>query len=155
MRKTRYEKLIDEWKDDPEFRAEEILFDLTEKICEIMKEKGINRTELARRMGVDKSYVTRLLGGPPNITIETLMKIAIALETDIRVELGTSVIKEKPEREAEFPALASYINYNTPSILFEVERSFRNIQPYTRSGIEKYETEVSMEENADAIPIAA
>jgi len=153
MRKTRYENFIDEWKDDPEFRAEEILFDLTEKIYEIMEKKGINRTELARRMGVDKSYVTRLLGGPPNITIETLTKIAIALETEVKVEFGSSIINEESDQQSESPALVSYINYSSPGIMFEVyESSTLNDQCYN---IEESEAKFSMEENIDVIPIAA
>lgn len=39
-------------EDDLEFRLETLIIDLTEKICEKMKQKKISRTKLAELLGV-------------------------------------------------------------------------------------------------------
>jgi len=54
----------------------------------------VNRTELARRLGVSKARVTNLLGGSTNLTLRTLAAIAVALECDIDLQIGTA----KPQR---------------------------------------------------------
>lgn len=49
-----------------------------------MDELNMSSAELAERMRVKPSYVSRLLSGSQNITLKTLVKIGIAL--DIPVE---------------------------------------------------------------------
>jgi len=43
---------LEAFREDAEFYAEELILDLTEQIVAAMKELGVNRTELAARMGV-------------------------------------------------------------------------------------------------------
>ena len=48
--------------------------------CEdAMKALGITKTELARRMGTSPAYVTKILRGDVNFTLETLIRITRAL----------------------------------------------------------------------------
>ena len=51
-----------------------------------MKERGINAAELARRMGTSKAYVSQLLDGG-NFTLLTMVKVAMALDAVVRVQL--------------------------------------------------------------------
>ena len=47
-----------------------------ENIKEICSERGISRKELAEKMGVDESNISRLLTGKRGLNINTLAKIA-------------------------------------------------------------------------------
>lgn len=78
---------LESFKDDVDFRTEEVILDLTEKITEIMGREGINRTELAARLGVSKAFITKLLNGNPNLTLRTLVSISTALKYDVKINL--------------------------------------------------------------------
>ena len=58
--------------------------DFTEEICKRMDELGITRKELAERMGSSQAYVTKVLRGNANFTIESMVKIAKALDSEFR-----------------------------------------------------------------------
>jgi len=47
----------------PEYWTTKAQLDLYFKVEEYMKKKGINRTELARELGVSKGYVSQILNG--------------------------------------------------------------------------------------------
>jgi ribosome-binding protein aMBF1 (putative translation factor) len=70
---------LDLFKDDPEFRMEEVILDITEHVTATMRDLGIDRAELARRMGVSEREITRLLAGDRDMftreVLETLGKI--------------------------------------------------------------------------------
>jgi transcriptional regulator with XRE-family HTH domain len=51
----------------------------TELICDIMQRQGVSRTELAKRLGKTKGYVTQLLDGSANMTIATLSDVLTVL----------------------------------------------------------------------------
>ena len=52
-----------------------------------MKKLGINKKELAEKLNVSKSYITQLLKGKSNMTIETLIKVAEALGMTLQIKL--------------------------------------------------------------------
>lgn len=47
---------------------------IVEELLQFMKREGINRTELAKRMGVGPSRITAMLSGDGNLTIDTLVR---------------------------------------------------------------------------------
>jgi ribosome-binding protein aMBF1 (putative translation factor) len=49
---------------------------------------GLTQTELAIRMGIAQSAVSRIEAGRANVTMEMLTRIAIALGAPLRVTLG-------------------------------------------------------------------
>lgn len=90
----------------PAYLAELSKLEFTEKVTCRMKELGLKKGELARRMGVQPGFVTRLLSGRNNFELGTMVKMANALESDFRCHLqphGTdtmwiNVLKTEPER---------------------------------------------------------
>jgi transcriptional regulator with XRE-family HTH domain len=82
--KEKYEK----FKDDPVYITEGIVLELNEKIVLRMKELNINRTELAKRLGVQKPFVTKLLNGNHNLTVKTMASIAQALEGELVLDIS-------------------------------------------------------------------
>jgi len=52
---------------------------IVEELLQFMKRNGINRSELASRMGVVPGRITKLLNGKENLTIETLIRAGLAV----------------------------------------------------------------------------
>ena len=84
-----FAQLIQEWEKDPVFNTEEVLLYFTEQICQLMEKKGIDRAELARRLGTSRAYITKLLNGYPNLTLQTMVKIALALDEKIEINFSS------------------------------------------------------------------
>ena len=72
---------------DPEFIAEGLALTLAEDILRVMKDNEVSKSELARRMGVSRAYVSRMLDAPPNLTLLTISKVALALELEPNLRL--------------------------------------------------------------------
>jgi transcriptional regulator with XRE-family HTH domain len=88
MKKTlSFSEMFDGLKDSPAFKTEEAILDFTEKLCDIMKEKGISRADLAVRLGVSRAYVTKLLNGNPNLTLKSFVAIADAVGCEFRMDM--------------------------------------------------------------------
>ncbi len=73
----------DKLREDPryalEFDKNEFIVSVTEEICDILEKEGITRQELAVRMDKTKGFVSQLLNGGRNMTLETLALISNAL----------------------------------------------------------------------------
>lgn len=82
-----FKNLLNTYKDDLEFRTEEVILDFTEKIVTKMDDMNVNRTNLAEKLGVSKAFITKLLNGNPNLTIKTMMSIAFALDCELNLDL--------------------------------------------------------------------
>ncbi len=78
---------LEAFREDAEFYAEELILDLTEQVVVAMKELGVNRTELAARMGVSKAFITKLLRGNTNITLRTMASLAKSLGCNVNIDV--------------------------------------------------------------------
>ncbi len=76
-----------EYEKDPEFQAGVLRLSFYEDMLRIMEEKGINRTELAARLGCSKAYITKLFSDSTNVTIHTMGKIAMALGCELKITM--------------------------------------------------------------------
>lgn len=74
---------------------EKLLLDVSDKIISEMDRQKMSRKELADRLDVSPAYITKVLRGHANLTIESLAKIAFSLgmrwEPDM-IELEANVI---------------------------------------------------------------
>ncbi len=68
-------------------RVEVKKLQLAGKIFATMKSLGLNQTKLAKKMDVSPSRITTLLDGTQNLTIETLMRAAEAVESDVEIAI--------------------------------------------------------------------
>ena len=90
-------KSVDYWVDGP-------ITEFTEDIWRLMEEQKVSRAELARRLGTSRAYVTKLLGGNANFTLQTMTKVAMALGATVHVHVAdqkaiTRWIDEIPSQE--------------------------------------------------------
>ena len=84
---------LEDFKNDPELIAEGLKLDITEDICRIMKAKNMNRSQLAERMQTSSAYITKVLRGNVNLTLLSIAKFAIALDTPVE-DLFRLVVKQ-------------------------------------------------------------
>lgn len=75
-------EISEELENDFDYRFARKILDITETICKIMHENNIKRTDLAIKMGVNRARVSEILNNPTNLTIETLLKVADALDVE-------------------------------------------------------------------------
>ena len=72
-----------------------------EELLQFMKSEGINRSELAERMGVPPSRITRLLNGSENLTIATLVRAGRAVGGELKIRFQPAKTRlEKPKASA-------------------------------------------------------
>jgi len=74
---------------NPEFRkslaVESLVLEAGELIARLMESRGVNRAELARRLGKSRAWVTQMLNGRANLTLKTLAEVAWALEAEVQL----------------------------------------------------------------------
>lgn len=94
-------ELLDSYKDDFEFRLEELVFDLTEQISKKLKEEKISRKQFAEKLNVTPAAVSKILNGNPNFTLSTLLAMADALKMELSIELkGKEISSPEVKRVA-------------------------------------------------------
>lgn len=54
----------------------------------LRKQKGLKKKELAEKVGVSQAYITKVMQGEANYTLETMAKFAHALEADINLQMS-------------------------------------------------------------------
>ena len=85
---------IDEFQGDPDYEFTKVAIDIGEQIVARMEERGMTQADLARAMGVSRARVSQILRGNDNLTLKSIVAVAIAL--DCRVEM---LLKPLPTTE--------------------------------------------------------
>ncbi|MEK6704592.1 MAG: helix-turn-helix transcriptional regulator [Bdellovibrionota bacterium] len=73
------ERYAQEYENDPEFIAEGLSIKVIEEMLDRLEQKKLSQSWLAQQMGVSRAHISRILNAPPNMTLLTLAKIAVAL----------------------------------------------------------------------------
>lgn len=100
-----------------DYWVETVIMEFTEAMLARMEERGISKSELASKMGVKPAAISKFLGGGNNFTIETMVKVAQALNCQVRVNLQPegvasewlNFLKKKPIQQPQpEPAPSDY-----------------------------------------------
>ena len=76
-----------QYRGDPEFEFDLLAIDVGERIVERMEELGMTRTRLAAAVGVSKARISQILSGRDNLTLKSLVAVAMGLDTRIELRL--------------------------------------------------------------------
>jgi len=87
MAETFIQKLMSDEEGRKLYFREDLIFEITETICKVMDEKGINKTKLSRLAGVSKSNITQLLSGDQNMRLTTVADLLYALDSKLAVSV--------------------------------------------------------------------
>jgi transcriptional regulator with XRE-family HTH domain len=71
-----------------EYQIESIAFNIAIQIQKRIREMNLAQKDLAKKLGVSKSYVSQLLKGKSNMTLETLIKVANVLGLKPEINLS-------------------------------------------------------------------
>lgn len=86
-RKVHFDSLFREAEKGTDYWVERAVLEFTENVLGRLEAEGISRAELARRIGVSPAYVTKILRGNNNFTLESMVRIAQALGCSLRTHL--------------------------------------------------------------------
>lgn len=68
------------------YQREAAILGVTELICEVMETQKVSRSELAKRLGRSKGYVTKFLDGQMKMDVRVISDILVVLGCAIRFE---------------------------------------------------------------------
>jgi len=82
-----FSQFLNRAKEHSAYWLEGLILEFTEEMTRRMDELDLSRSELARRIDTSPAYVTKLLRGTTNFTMETMVKVARALKCEVRLRL--------------------------------------------------------------------
>lgn len=82
-----FARLGDELRQDGRLQIDQAKLELSEQVFQLMQDQGVTEAELARRLGSSRAYVNKILQGDTNFTIESLIKIGLALDCELTIGL--------------------------------------------------------------------
>ena len=98
-----------QWRKDNEHWLKYARF-ITMKTMQAMDEQGVTQKMLAERMGCTQQYVSNLLKGSSNMTLETISRIEDALKIDILSSTLTYISEYSPRT----PGHSQYLSEPEP-----------------------------------------
>lgn len=104
------------WREDAQWRRENEYWlkysrSITLRTLRAMEEQSVTQVELARRMGCSQQYVSNLLKGSSNMTLETIGRLEKALNLDILRSAMTVVSGYEENRSVD---MSGYLNEPLP-----------------------------------------
>ncbi len=115
-----FQELVQRIKRSETFDQESLRSEISDQISALMECQGLNKAELAKRLNTSRSYVTKILQGNANFTLDSLVQIARALGCNFRpVFAPTNVWNQIGAKE--FSATAKMAGasetYNAPTLI--------------------------------------
>jgi len=80
-KKSVFGTLLRQFEESGELALERAKLDVVKQIVKTMEQEGVNKAELARRLGASRAYISQFLQGDVNFTIESIVRIAAALDS--------------------------------------------------------------------------
>lgn len=88
MAKKTFKTLIRKARERDSYWAAKVTLDFTEDLVRLMEQRGVSNAALAKKIGSSPAYVTKVLRGDTNFTIETMVRLARALDGQLCVHVG-------------------------------------------------------------------
>jgi|GEM_PF-2664071 len=112
----RFANLTEKLKKNGRLQIDAAKLELSEQVFQAMENKGMSEAELARRLKVSRAYVNKILQGSTNFTIETLVKIGIALKAEFKFEFvsESDLVESMPEANV-LDAEIVYVDKDLPT----------------------------------------
>lgn len=99
MKKKSFKELFDQEKKRDRYWVASMILDFTEGLHKTMEANGITRSDLARRLGVSPAYVTKVLRGNVNFTVDSMVRLVRAAGGEVSIHIAP---KNKRERNNSY-----------------------------------------------------
>lgn len=99
----RFAELFHRLAESEDYLIDALKVEIAEQIYAAMEQQNVKKAELARRLGTSRAYVTKLLQGNVNFTIDSLVKVARVLDCQLDIQLAYKHLErhwEQPHKEA-------------------------------------------------------
>lgn len=83
-----FEHLFELAAEQEEFWTATAIMEFTEELSRWMEQNRVSRSELAARIGVSAPYITKILKGNVNFTIDTMVRLARAVGANLQLHLA-------------------------------------------------------------------
>lgn len=93
MSKTSFSAIYQKLGECPKYQAEIISLGFLAEVHQFMVKNDISKAELARRASVSPAYITKLFNGSTNLSVETMTKLAQALQCQVHLHLASKEVK--------------------------------------------------------------
>ncbi|ACD97194.1 helix-turn-helix domain-containing protein [Trichlorobacter lovleyi] len=87
-------KLIKQDMQSNEFWAEMAKLEFVTSLNKAMTEKGVSKSDLARRIGKSPAYITKVMSGDANLTIESMVMLSRAVGLKFTPTLAVEPVSE-------------------------------------------------------------
>ena len=77
---------------------EKLILEVTEALSEAIEEQGLTRSEVAKRLGKTKGFVSQLLAGGRNLTLRTVADVADAIGISLKVAVEQREVAKSGKR---------------------------------------------------------
>ena len=94
MKKKSFKELLDQAKGRDTYWVASLILDFTEGLHKIMESNGVSRSELARRLGVSPAYVTKVLRGNVNFTLDSMVSLIRAAGGEVSLQVAPKAQKK-------------------------------------------------------------
>lgn len=78
-------RILDNFRGTLDYELANVEMDFTDSLEALMQRRGVNNSELARRIETSPAYITKILRGSTNFTLETMVKLVRALNGELHV----------------------------------------------------------------------
>jgi transcriptional regulator with XRE-family HTH domain len=95
MKKKSFQELFDQAKKRDTYWVGSLILDFTEGLQEMMEANGVSRSELARRLGVSPAYITKVLRGNVNFTLDSMVRLVRAAGGEVSLRVTPKAQKKR------------------------------------------------------------
>jgi transcriptional regulator with XRE-family HTH domain len=88
MGKKSFKQLFEEAQRHDDYWASTAIVAFTEDLYRLMKEKKITKSELARKIKTSPAYITKVLRGNANFTLQTMIKLIRAVGGNLHIHVA-------------------------------------------------------------------
>ena len=88
MKKKSFKELLSEARERDTYWAASMILDFTEGLHKTMEANGITRSDLARRLGVSPAYITKVLRGNVNFTVDSMVRLVRAAGGEVSIHIA-------------------------------------------------------------------
>lgn len=78
---------FDDFESEALYYEEGAILEFTEQLAEALQQQNLKRSELAKRLGCSKPYITQVFQGTTNFSFRTAVRLALALGKKFRSAL--------------------------------------------------------------------
>jgi len=93
MKKKSFKEVFNQAKERDTYWVASLILDFTEGLYKTMEANGVSRSELARRLGVSPAYITKVLRGNVNFTLDSMVRLVRAAGGEVRLQVAPEVQK--------------------------------------------------------------